>query len=59
MTVIKPLPAPVETHKSAKAFSLLDLVNPSGYYRTYVPGGLAPTFFIVLSRRLFALEIRN
>jgi ribosome maturation factor RimP len=35
----------VETHKAAKAFSLLDLVNPSGYYRSYDPGGpLCPPF---------------
>jgi ribosome maturation factor RimP len=47
MTAIEPFLAPVGTHKTAKAFSLLDLVNPSGYYHTYVQGGLAPTFFIV------------
>jgi ribosome maturation factor RimP len=39
--------APVGIHKAAKAFSLLDLVNPSGYYLAYVPGGPSPTFFIV------------
>jgi ribosome maturation factor RimP len=37
----------VGTHKTAKAFSLLDLVNPSSYYRAYVRGGPLPTFFIV------------
>jgi hypothetical protein len=37
MTAIEPFSAPVETHKAAKMPLLLDLVNPSGYYRAYVP----------------------
>jgi ribosome maturation factor RimP len=47
MTGIEPFSAPVGTHETAKMFSLLDLVNPSGYYRVYDQGGLSPTFFIV------------
>jgi hypothetical protein len=49
----------VEIHKPAviSSVSRLDLVNPSGYYRAYDLGGLAPTFFIALSRYHFTLNL--